>query len=134
MITEPPVDQSLVGVPYLHPEAIELLTNCCTSKEFDLWQSLGINWIQVVKNLRHNTSYQPVFTDGWAPNITEPELIGQVYGSTEADIHHDLDHDTPLNRSKDSRLPPKDRFPDDSDDYEDHRGNNFRFFHTKQHF
>jgi hypothetical protein len=74
---EPPIDPSIVGVPYLNHEAIDLLSNCCTSKEFDLWQSLGPNWVQPIKhNARLSTSYQPVFTDGWAPNITEPELIG----------------------------------------------------------
>jgi epidermal growth factor receptor kinase substrate 8 len=74
---EPPIDPSIVGVPYLNHEAIDLLSNCCTSKEFDLWQSLGPNWVQPLKhNPRLSHSYQPVFTDGWAPNITEPELIG----------------------------------------------------------
>jgi epidermal growth factor receptor kinase substrate 8 len=74
---EPPIDPSIVGVPYLNHEAIDLLSNCCTSKEFDLWQSLGPNWVQPIKhNARLSSSYQPVFTDGWAPNITEPELIG----------------------------------------------------------
>lgn len=47
------MDPSLVGIPYLSPDAIELLSNCCTSKEFDLWQSLGNNWIQSVKVSDH---------------------------------------------------------------------------------
>lgn len=46
---EPPIDPSIVGVPYLNHEAIELLSNCCTSKEFDLWQSLGPQWVQPIK-------------------------------------------------------------------------------------
>ncbi len=46
---EPPIDPSIVGVPYLNHEAIDLLSNCCTSKEFDLWQSLGPNWVQPLK-------------------------------------------------------------------------------------
>lgn len=44
-----PIDPALVGVPYLNYDAIDLLSNCCTSKEFDLWQSLGPNWIQPIK-------------------------------------------------------------------------------------
>lgn len=65
-------------MPFLHHEAIDLLSNCCTSKEFDLWQSLGPNWTQTrhVVNTPKFPIYQPVFSDGWAPQITEPELIG----------------------------------------------------------
>ncbi|KAH9510542.1 Epidermal growth factor receptor kinase substrate 8-like, variant 2 [Dermatophagoides farinae] len=69
---------SLVGIPYLSPDAIELLSNCCTSKEFDLWQSLGNNWIQSVKHVRMTIPFQPILTDGWAPSITEPELLGII--------------------------------------------------------
>ncbi|XP_075676958.1 uncharacterized protein LOC113795507 isoform X2 [Dermatophagoides pteronyssinus] len=79
---EPPVDPSLVGIPYLSPDAIELLSNCCTSKEFDLWQSLGNNWIQSVKHIRMTSPFQPIFTDGWAPAITEPELLGIITPTT----------------------------------------------------
>lgn len=44
-----PIDPSAVGVPFLNVDAIELLSNCCTSKEYDLWQSLGVNWTQPVR-------------------------------------------------------------------------------------
>jgi hypothetical protein len=43
-----PIDATAVEMPFLHHESIDLLSNCCTSKEFDLWQSLGPNWTQVV--------------------------------------------------------------------------------------
>lgn len=43
------MDPALVGIPYLSPDAIELLSNCCASKEFDLWQSLGTNWTHPIK-------------------------------------------------------------------------------------
>lgn len=77
-----PVDPCVVGLPFLNPDALELLRNCCTSKEYDLWQSLGINWTQPVKQHVLASSrilpvtWQPVFTDGWSPSITEPELMG----------------------------------------------------------
>ncbi|XP_054162619.1 epidermal growth factor receptor kinase substrate 8-like protein 1 isoform X2 [Oppia nitens] len=91
---EPPIDPSIVGVPFLNYEAIDLLSNCCTSKEFDLWQSLGPNWVQPIKhNTRHSSSYQPVFTDGWAPNITEPELIGIASESEQEDDSIQLHRD-----------------------------------------
>lgn len=44
-----PIDPGAVGVPYLSLDAIELLSNCCTSKETELWQSLGPNWTQSVR-------------------------------------------------------------------------------------
>lgn len=131
---EPPVDPSLVGVPYLNSEAIELLANCCTSKEYDLWQSLGINWIQPVKPFRLSSPYQPVFIDGWAPSITEPELIGFIGSSaSESDGQDSQDEQQLMQRphSKHSRdhhqhshhqhrAPPLQYVPgDESDEYEE---------------
>lgn len=60
-----------------------MLSNCCTSKESDLWLSLGSNWtqtidVQVLKASRLPSSFQPIFSDGWAPVISELELIGLV--------------------------------------------------------
>ena len=43
------MDPSLVEIPYLSPDAIELLLNCCTRLECDLWRSLGDNWRKSVK-------------------------------------------------------------------------------------
>lgn len=78
-----PVDPTLVGIPFLSQDAIDLLSNCCSSKEFDLWMSLGPNWTRTVdpsllEISRLPTSFQPVFFDGWAPVIGELELIGLV--------------------------------------------------------
>lgn len=79
----PPIDPTLVGIPYLNKDALELLSNCCTSKESDMWLSLGPNWTQTIdinllKASRLPSSFQPIFSDGWAPIITELELIGLV--------------------------------------------------------
>lgn len=80
---KPAIDPTLVGIPYLNQEALDLLSNCCTSKEYDMWMSLGPNWIQTIdtnllKASRMPSSFQPIFSDGWAPVIGELELIGLV--------------------------------------------------------
>lgn len=79
----PPVDPTVVGIPYLNRDALDLLSNCCTSKESDLWLSLGPNWTETIdakllKASRLPSSFQPIFSDGWAPVISELELIGLV--------------------------------------------------------
>ncbi|RWS20865.1 hypothetical protein B4U80_08700, partial [Leptotrombidium deliense] len=90
-----PFDPSVVGMPYLSSDAIELLSNCCTSKEYDLWQSLGPNWTQPVRrhvvqpSRVHPGSFQPVFTDGWAPTITDPELMGFTSSSDQSEHEDD---------------------------------------------
>ena len=94
-----PVDPCVVGIPFLNLDSIELLRNCCTSKEYDLWQSLGINWTQPVKEHLATSrllpvTFQPVFCDGWAPSITEPDLIG--FASDETCDHHDHRSNLPL--------------------------------------
>ncbi|XP_076306767.1 epidermal growth factor receptor kinase substrate 8-like isoform X2 [Tachypleus tridentatus] len=57
-----------VVTPLLTADAIDLLVNCCSSKETDLWHSLGDPWIIPRDQWRGNqASYHPVFTNGWAP-------------------------------------------------------------------
>lgn len=94
----PPVDPTLVGIPYLNKDALELLSNCCTSKESDLWHSLGANWTQTIdlsllKTTRLPSSFQPIFSDGWAPVISELELIGLpsplVAGAASPSLAHE---------------------------------------------
>ncbi|XP_054715362.1 epidermal growth factor receptor kinase substrate 8-like [Uloborus diversus] len=54
--------------PLLTRDAIELLANCCTSKETDLWHSLGDSWIIPRDQWKgYESSYRPVFSNGWAP-------------------------------------------------------------------
>lgn len=69
-----------------------MLSNCCTSKESDIWISLGPNWTQTIdanllKASRLPSSFQPIFSDGWAPIIGELELIGLVAPSTTVNQH-----------------------------------------------
>ncbi|KAG8181094.1 hypothetical protein JTE90_016606 [Oedothorax gibbosus] len=54
--------------PLLTRDAIELLVNCCTSKETDLWHSLGDSWIIPRDQWKgYESNYRPVFSNGWAP-------------------------------------------------------------------
>lgn len=59
---------SRVVAPLLTRDAKELLMNCCTSKESDLWHSLGDSWIISRDQWKgYEGSYHPVFSNGWAP-------------------------------------------------------------------
>ena len=40
-----PEKASAVLAPLLTPQAIELLENCLSSKESEVWKALGQNWI-----------------------------------------------------------------------------------------
>lgn len=113
-----PIDPTAVEMPFLHHEAIDLLSNCCTSKEFDLWQSLGPNWTQTrhVVNTPKFPIYQPVFSDGWAPQITEPELIG--FTPTEEQLEHHQKHFN--NRNNKIKTSSAHNNCSDSDEREDH--------------
>ncbi|CAL1287181.1 unnamed protein product [Larinioides sclopetarius] len=54
--------------PLLTRDSIELLANCCTSKETDLWHSLGDSWIIPRDQWKgYESNYRPVFSNGWAP-------------------------------------------------------------------
>lgn len=55
--------------PLLTREAINLLVNCVTSKETELWRSLGDAWTIPRDQWKgHVGSYHPVFFDGWSPD------------------------------------------------------------------
>uniref|UniRef100_A0A0K8W7T6 Epidermal growth factor receptor kinase substrate 8 n=1 Tax=Bactrocera latifrons TaxID=174628 RepID=A0A0K8W7T6_BACLA len=55
--------------PLLTREAINLLINCVTSKETELWRSLGDAWIIPRDQWKDDVgSYHPVFMDGWSPD------------------------------------------------------------------
>ncbi|GFR05139.1 epidermal growth factor receptor kinase substrate 8-like protein 2 [Trichonephila clavata] len=59
---------SRVVAPLITRDAIELLMNCCTSKESDLWHSLGDSWVTPKEHWEgFEGTYHPVFSDGWAP-------------------------------------------------------------------
>ncbi|XP_041983376.1 epidermal growth factor receptor kinase substrate 8-like isoform X2 [Aricia agestis] len=60
---------SRVVQPLLTRDALNLLANCVTSKETELWHSLGDAWL--IPREQWKTvipPYQPVFMDGWSPD------------------------------------------------------------------
>ena len=66
-----------VWCPLLSREAKDLLLNCLTSKEQDLWLLLGDAWsVSAEEALAQphlyghleSQVYRPVFSDGWSPN------------------------------------------------------------------
>lgn len=60
---------SRVVNPLLTREAINLLINCVTSKETELWRSLGDAWVIPRDQWKEDVgSYHPVFLDGWSPD------------------------------------------------------------------
>lgn len=60
-----------VITPLMTREAINLLVNCVTSKETELWRSLGDAWTVPREQWKgHVGSYHPVFFDGWSPDYS----------------------------------------------------------------
>ncbi|XP_071524692.1 epidermal growth factor receptor kinase substrate 8-like isoform X3 [Panulirus ornatus] len=63
---------SKVLSPMLTADAIDLLTNCLTSRETDIWHSLGDTWCIPRNMWKYSVPpYQPVFSNGWAPELIE---------------------------------------------------------------
>ncbi|XP_037091670.1 epidermal growth factor receptor kinase substrate 8-like [Pollicipes pollicipes] len=66
-----------VVAPLLTRDAIDLLVNCLTSKESELWHSLGEAWCRPRDQWEgHLPPYNPVFMDGWAPDLHEERERG----------------------------------------------------------
>lgn len=64
-----------VVVPLLTAQAIDLLQNCLSSREMEIWTVLGPNWNLTKSNVHFKdqfiSPYTPVFKDGWVP----PQVI-----------------------------------------------------------
>ena len=82
--------------PLLRSSAVELLINCLTSKESELWHSLGEAWYVPSEEWKGYVSpYRPVFMDGYSPSYVEggkpgvPQ--GQEYPNNEDDIDRELE-------------------------------------------
>lgn len=57
-----------VVAPLLTKSAVDLLINCLTSKESELWHSLGEPWYVPLDQWKgYVPPYKPVFMDGWSP-------------------------------------------------------------------
>ncbi|XP_013149671.1 PREDICTED: epidermal growth factor receptor kinase substrate 8-like [Papilio polytes] len=75
--------------PLLTRDALNLLANCVTSKETELWHSLGDAWL--VPREQWKTAippYQPVFMDGW---LRVPGH--QLFALSRAQLERALGHD-----------------------------------------
>ena len=65
---------SKVVAPLLTADAIDLLVNCCTSKESELWHSLGESWYIPLEDWKdYVPQYRPVFFSGYTPSVVYPE-------------------------------------------------------------
>uniref|UniRef100_A0A1L8DML2 Putative epidermal growth factor receptor kinase substrate n=1 Tax=Nyssomyia neivai TaxID=330878 RepID=A0A1L8DML2_9DIPT len=104
--------------PLLTREAINLLINCVTSKETELWRSLGDAWtISRDQWKGHVGSYHPVFFDGWSPDypvVEELENATVGTGKRQIDTHQlhyasggvgDFEYDPPQSMEKYSGAP-----------------------------
>ncbi|XP_023318234.1 epidermal growth factor receptor kinase substrate 8-like isoform X4 [Trichogramma pretiosum] len=70
---EPNLPAKVVS-PLLTREAVNLLMNCVTSKETELWHALGDAWLVPREQWKaHVPPYHPVFMDGWSPNYPIPD-------------------------------------------------------------
>lgn len=78
--------------PLLTREAVNLLINCVTSKETELWHSLGDAWLISRDQWKgFVTPYHPVFMDGWSPEypvIDEHEPSGSSEGKRNRVENH----------------------------------------------
>lgn len=97
-----------VESPLLTQEAVDLLTNCLSSRETELWQSLEDAWTIPRELWKHpGPPYQPVFSSGWAPELSdEPrDLRVDMKGRSreEYDDYYQSKHH--------GASPPPDRYP-----------------------
>ncbi|KAB0801196.1 hypothetical protein PPYR_05550 [Photinus pyralis] len=81
--------------PLLTREAINLLMNCVTSKETELWHSLGDAWLLPRDQWKGNVlPYHPEFMDGWAPDYPViDEMDSHVQNKQYRDSHEHYSSD-----------------------------------------
>jgi len=84
---------SKVEAPLLSADAIDLLVNCLTSKESELWHSLGESWYVALEDWKSYVHpYKPVFLNGYTPSVIYPEngdKINPGVGSRSSHVGHD---------------------------------------------
>ena len=89
---------SKVVSPLLTANAVDLLINCLTSKESELWHSLGEGWYIPAEEWKGYVSpYKPVFMDGWSPAYVDDgggDVAGKagMQGSPDVDQFDGIDH------------------------------------------
>uniref|UniRef100_A0A6M2DQI0 Putative epidermal growth factor receptor kinase substrate n=1 Tax=Xenopsylla cheopis TaxID=163159 RepID=A0A6M2DQI0_XENCH len=86
---------SKVVTPLLSREAVNLLINCVSSKETELWQSLGEAWLIPRDHWKGPVApYHPVFMDGWSPDcpvLDEHETSDKRHDSHFVGSNYDYD-------------------------------------------
>merc|ERR1719273_2059488 len=86
---------SKVEAPLLSADAIDLLVNCLTSKESELWHSLGESWHVALEDWKHYVNpYKPVFFNGYSPSVIYPEngdKINHAGGRSSHGGHDEVD-------------------------------------------
>merc|ERR1719510_679317 len=93
---------SKVVAPLLTADAIDLLVNCLTSKESELWHSLGESWYIPLEDWKDYVApFRPIFFNGYSPSVTYPEGGEKILGSSAPPIHHErLDEPDFVERSR----------------------------------
>merc|ERR1719225_1142 len=109
-----PNPPSKVLAPLLNKNAIDLLVNCLTSKESELWHSLGEAWYVPREQWKgYVPPFKPVFMDGWSPAMLDDFGSAANGGSrkyTEGDDSTLNDHsDSEAGRGTPIRLYREDR-------------------------
>lgn len=115
--------------PLLTKEAVNLLMNCVTSKETELWHSLGEAWLIPREQWKGCVPpYHPMFMDGWSPDFPVNEnrastpseqvslQVDKRSRSDDARIHRELQSE--IRESHSARA--RDHEQDDSSDYFDY--------------
>lgn len=75
---------SKIVSPLLSADAVDLLENCLTSKESELWNMLGEAWIVPDGDWKGPVQpYQPVFSNNWAPKLMFLEKMTGGHGLDE---------------------------------------------------
>jgi len=85
---------SKVEGPLLTADSIDLLVNCLTSKESELWHSLGDSWYVALEDWKHYVHpYKPVFFNGYTPSVIYPEngdkINPGIGGRSVSHVGHD---------------------------------------------
>merc|ERR550532_2280760 len=103
-----------VLAPLLTKSAVDLLINCLTSKESELWHSLGEAWYVPREQWKgYVPPFKPVFMDGWSPAMLDDFGSASNGGNrkyTEGDDSTLNDHsDSEVGRGTPIRLYREDR-------------------------
>ena len=110
---------SKILAPLLNKNAVDLLINCLTSKESELWHSLGEAWYVPREQWKGFVPpYKPVFMDGWSPAMMDDfGTNGRKYEGDDSTLNDHTDSEngernTPIRmyHREDRRTPSENEF------------------------